>query len=114
MEDYRFYASSLLVIYDGDPSSSKKIDVRIIDFARCVTQEDVRQHHDEFPFPPRHRGPDYGYLLGLKSLAACFEWIYEKHGGAMADLDTRDDHIFDDIGTDESRDVHTSAFGRDL
>ncbi|KAG2224174.1 hypothetical protein INT45_001292 [Circinella minor] len=114
LENYRFYASSLLMIYDGDPSSTKKIDVRIIDFARCVTQEDVRQYHDEFPFPPRHRGPDYGYLLGLKSLAACFEWIYEKHGGDINDLDTKEDCIFDDIGTEESRNVHTSAFGRDL
>ena len=114
LEDYRFYASSLLMIYDGNPSSSKKIDVRIIDFARCVTQEDVRQHHDEFPFPPRHRGPNYGYLLGLKSLAACFEWIYEKHGGDINDLDTKEDCIFDDIGTEESRNVHSSACGRDL
>ncbi|KAI9278944.1 hypothetical protein BDA99DRAFT_19661 [Phascolomyces articulosus] len=114
LEDYRFYASSLLMIYDGDPSSTKKIDVRIIDFARCVTQHDVRQNRDDFTFPPRHRGPDYGYLLGLKSLAACFEWIYEKHGGDINDLDTKEDHIFDDIGTEESRTVHTSAFGRDL
>lgn len=104
LEDYRFYASSLLMIYDGDPQSQRKIDVRIIDFAHCVTQEEVRQHCHEFSFPPcRSGGPDHGYLLGLKSLTVCFEWIYKKHGGSLQDLESKeDDDIFEGVETPDA------------
>ncbi|KAG0739834.1 hypothetical protein G6F57_009944 [Rhizopus arrhizus] len=97
MEDYRFYASSLLMIYDGDPNSSRKVDVRIIDFANCVTADDVKYDYSQFSYPPRNKGPDNGYLLGLKSLALCFEWIYKKQGGPLEDLYVEGDDIFKDI-----------------
>ncbi|KAI8991871.1 hypothetical protein BDF20DRAFT_846887 [Mycotypha africana] len=106
MDDYRFYSSSLLMIYDGessaiihDPNSkTKKIDVRIIDFANCVTSDDVRYHNEDFTYPPRNKGPDNGYLLGLKSLVLCFEWIYKKNGGDEQDLRVNDNNdIFNDI-----------------
>ncbi|KAI9483659.1 MAG: hypothetical protein EXX96DRAFT_536973 [Benjaminiella poitrasii] len=98
MDDYRLYASSLLMIYDGCPTDTrKKIDVRIIDFANCVTAEDVRFRHDEFTYPPRNKGSDNGYLLGLKSLVLCFEWIYKKHGGLLEDLYVQSDDVFHDI-----------------
>lgn len=97
MEDYRFYASSLLMIYDGDPNSSRKVDVRIIDFANCVTADDVKYDYNQFSYPPRNKGPDNGYLLGLKSLALCFEWIYKKQGGPLEDLYVEGDDIFKDI-----------------
>lgn len=109
MNDYRLYASSLLLIYDGDSNSStRKIDVRIIDFANCVTAEDVKFKYNEFTYPPRHSGPDNGYLLGIKSLVMCFEWIYKKHNNGQLDLgeDTMlmtDDvfaGIYDDTNTD--------------
>lgn len=112
LEDYRFYASSLLMIYDGDPLSQRKIDVRIIDFARCVTQDDVHQNRESFSFPPLHKGPDYGYLVGLKSLISCFEWIYDKHGGALQDLEVHKDDVFDSIGTEESFEAQAMAFGK--
>ncbi|OZJ01655.1 hypothetical protein BZG36_05565 [Bifiguratus adelaidae] len=83
LSDYRFYASSLLVIYDGEPNSDRKIDIRIIDFAHCVTARDSRQAMN---YAPRHAGePDNGYLLGLKILVTCFEWIYRGHGGDPED-----------------------------
>ncbi|KAI8378640.1 hypothetical protein BD560DRAFT_389964 [Blakeslea trispora] len=98
MDDYRFYASSLLMIYDGDLASTRKIDVRIIDFANCVTAEDVRYRQQKFTYPPRHKGPDNGYLLGLKTLILCFEWIHKKHGGLAQDLYVQEsDDVFHDI-----------------
>lgn len=96
MHDYRFYASSLLMIYDGDPHSIRKIDVRIIDFANCVTSDDVRFRSNNFTYPPRNKSPDNGYLLGLKSLVLSFEWIYQNNGGDLADVMVKDD-VFADI-----------------
>ncbi|KAK4512621.1 Vacuolar protein sorting-associated protein 55 [Mucor velutinosus] len=97
MNDYRFYSSSLLMIYDGNASSDRKIDVRIIDFANCVTSEDVQCQYQNFTYPPRNKGPDNGYLLGLKSLVLCFERIFAKHGGSAQDLFTEGDDVFQDI-----------------
>lgn len=97
MSDYRFYASSLLMIYDGDPHSTRKIDVRIIDFANCVTAEDVRYRYDEFTYPPRNKSPDNGYLLGLKTLVLCFEWIFKHNGGSPDELAIEGDDVFADI-----------------
>ncbi|CAO3613418.1 unnamed protein product [Cunninghamella blakesleeana] len=98
MHDYRFYTSSLLMIYDGDNNSKKEIDIRIIDFAHCVTQEEVTRHRAEFTYPPRHPGPDNGYLLGLKSLVSCFESIFLSNGGNINLIHLGDNHVFDDIG----------------
>ncbi|KAI9255968.1 hypothetical protein BY458DRAFT_519721 [Sporodiniella umbellata] len=97
MHDYRFYASSLLMIYDGDPTSTRKVDLRIIDFANCVTFEDVQYNYSEFSYPPRNQGPDNGYLLGLKTLTLCFEWIYRSQGGPEEDLFVEGDDVFSDI-----------------
>lgn len=97
MSDYRFYASSLLMIYDGDINSTRKIDVRIIDFANCVTSEDVRYRYQEFTYPPRNKSPDNGYLLGLKTLVYCFEWIFKHEGGSIDELIMEGDDVFSDI-----------------
>ncbi|KAI9006663.1 hypothetical protein CLU79DRAFT_712451 [Phycomyces nitens] len=91
--DYRFYASSLLMIYDGQ-NLQRPMDLRIIDFAKCVSAEDVRLHSQEFTFPPRHKGPDNGYLLGLKTLVVCFEMIYNEHGPTTLSIDKS---VFEDI-----------------
>jgi hypothetical protein len=106
MDNYRFYASSLLMIYDGDAYSTRKIDVRIIDFANCVTADDVRFRSKEFTYPPRNnKSPDNGYLLGLKTLVRCFEWIYKQNGGAMEDLVIEGDDVFADIYESANDDV---------
>lgn len=97
LENYRFYASSLLMIYDGDANSSRKIDVRIIDFANCVTADDVLFRKKDFTYPPRNKGPDNGYLLGLKTLVLCFEWIYKKYNGPEEELAMLGDDVFADI-----------------
>lgn len=102
---YRFYASSLLMLYDGGtttkgdieaekptqrPSSaeSKKtsaddarldsnIHLKIVDFANCVTGED--ELPDTVHCPPHNPADvDRGYLRGLRSLRMYFQRIWEE------------------------------------
>ncbi|KAI8068979.1 hypothetical protein BDF21DRAFT_345330 [Thamnidium elegans] len=76
LEGYRFYGSSLLIIYDAS-GKSNKIDVRMIDFAKTLTPD---QDTTEFTcHPKRPTEPDHGYLLGLNSLIHCFKNIYNEH-----------------------------------
>ncbi|KAI8374817.1 hypothetical protein BD560DRAFT_433820 [Blakeslea trispora] len=64
---YRFYGSSLLVLYDG--TSGTDIDVRMIDFAKCVTHREMDEKLDQMTYPPSlPTNPDHGYLIGLKSI----------------------------------------------
>lgn len=58
----RFYSSSLLLMYDGDPSNdSPNIDIRMIDFAHTTFSS------KNSPLTENER-PDEGYLFGLKNL----------------------------------------------
>ncbi|KAK6349544.1 hypothetical protein TWF696_005828 [Orbilia brochopaga] len=72
---YRFYASSLLMLYDaGD--RNKEIDMRIVDFANCVTDEELPEGTS---CPPRERfGVDKGYLRGLRALRVYFTRIWKE------------------------------------
>ncbi|CAO3592843.1 unnamed protein product [Absidia cylindrospora] len=141
MDSFRFYASSLLIIYDaadnntnddsddadedevaGDKRRKRRIDVRLIDFAKSVTKHEWRSYRQEFTYPPAKDegggggrydqtqnvgllddnndaiGPDHGYLLGVQSLISCFVWIYVKHGGKKEDLADLDDLLpFEDL-----------------
>lgn len=80
---YRFYASSLLMLYDGgqknphakaqikdDPAPGlpgSTIDLKIVDFANCVTAED--ELPETVPCPPHNPDDvDRGYLRGLRTL----------------------------------------------
>ncbi|KAL9611922.1 MAG: hypothetical protein Q9167_003445, partial [Letrouitia subvulpina] len=88
---YRFYASSLLLLYDGEAQADNiakvekstadtqiavskaeelgksSIDLKLIDFANCVTAEDKLS--DSTPCPPHDPdGIDRGYLRGLRTL----------------------------------------------
>ncbi|KAF2842195.1 SAICAR synthase-like protein [Patellaria atrata CBS 101060] len=80
---YRLYASSLLVMYEGaheadektpgsnksseETKSSPGLQVKIVDFANCVTAED--ELPENVPCPPKDpHGIDRGYLRGLGSL----------------------------------------------
>jgi hypothetical protein len=103
LNGYRFYTSSLLVIYDGDNDSKRKIDIRIIDFDHCVSANEIREHGDKMTYPPTHDGPDKGYLLGLKTLVHCFEWIYRTHGGDISDIEVVEgEDVFHGIGDNVS------------
>ncbi|KAI7893024.1 uncharacterized protein EV154DRAFT_503024 [Mucor mucedo] len=76
LKGYRFYGSSLLIIYDAS-GKRNKIDVRMIDFAKTLTPDQDNSH---FSCPPEQpNDPDHGYLLGLKSLVDCFTSIYNDH-----------------------------------
>ncbi|ODQ66368.1 SAICAR synthase-like protein [Nadsonia fulvescens var. elongata DSM 6958] len=80
LDGYRLYGSSLLMIYDGNCVEKAKkgesgIDIRIIDFAQCITGEDPLP--DDTSCAPRHlHAPDKGYLRGLKSLKRAFRIIW--------------------------------------
>jgi len=146
----RFYASSLMLFYDGawadeaneanddnilllhnsndyldhshpnndededDPDSystakrclkNKEVVVHLIDFAHCtndahlMVSTDPKKRGDVditkpminpitgkeenyilVPFPPTHKGPDMGYLLGVRNLIMFFEEIYRDFG----------------------------------
>jgi hypothetical protein len=96
----RFYASSLLILYDSDKLDD--IQIKMIDFAHSVTnahllrpitassinetsvpmlQSAVTDTIVHVPYPPTTKGPDNGYLLGLRTLIQCFEEILKDHGG---------------------------------
>ncbi|KAL8857441.1 MAG: hypothetical protein Q9178_005935 [Gyalolechia marmorata] len=92
---YRFYASSLLLLYDADPPShsngtkpgeepaasdgryTSRVELKLIDFANCVTAED--ELLDSTPCPPHDpEGIDRGYLRGLRTLRMYFLRIYQE------------------------------------
>lgn len=96
---YRFYASSLLMLYDAEPEKSREaleaakhgvdiatkmqregkpwpppIRVKVVDFANCIVGEDPLPAGT--PAPPVHpQDIDRGYLKGLRTLKAYFEQI---------------------------------------
>ncbi|XP_040262815.1 inositol hexakisphosphate kinase 1 [Bufo bufo] len=77
---YRFYSSSLLIIYDGidrprtgDPQEAPPIvDVRMIDFAHST----YKGFRDDLTV---HDGPDKGYVLGLRNLLSILELIRQDN-----------------------------------
>lgn len=103
---YRFYASSLLVLYDGERTPQKDdkhqtsvdeqtpngdgrkaafadthdnsgLQLRIVDFANCVTGEDGIPPRT--PCPPHHpEDVDRGYLRGIRTLRIYFQRILKE------------------------------------
>ncbi len=96
---YRFYASSLLMLYEGSPAAAGvktksdmargqiqggkeeeprlEIDLKIVDFANCLTAEDGLP--DTVPCPPKDlNGVDRGYLRGLRTLRMYFQRIWNE------------------------------------
>ena len=86
---YRFYASSLLMLYEGTPNDDaaqgnasdreekpgSSIKVKIVDFANCVTAED--ELPETVPCPPHYPDDvDRGYLRGLRSLRIYLQRIW--------------------------------------
>ncbi|BAE63037.1 unnamed protein product [Aspergillus oryzae RIB40] len=105
LKRYRLYASSLLILYDGEQSSPEKVSqadksvdnkriplqrrtsdeghnnidvqLKIVDFANCVTGED--ELSPDAPCPPHHPDDiDRGYLRGLRSLRMYFQRILRE------------------------------------
>ncbi|KIV93400.1 hypothetical protein PV10_04613 [Exophiala mesophila] len=96
---YRFYASSLLMFYDAEPHKSREaeeaarngidiaqskkkegkrwpppIEIKIVDFANCVTGEDPIPANAAAP-PAHPLDVDRGYLRGLRTVKAYLERI---------------------------------------
>ncbi len=87
---YRFFSSSLLIIYDGAEESGcgtiesgcgikdaspaslsdmrRMVDIRMIDFASCTPSEDSQ-----------YTGPDSGYLLGLTTIIEAFSTMQKTN-----------------------------------
>ncbi|KAE8415798.1 hypothetical protein BDV36DRAFT_285015 [Aspergillus pseudocaelatus] len=105
LKRYRLYASSLLILYDGEQSSPEKVpqddksgdskriplqrrtsdeghnnmdvQLKIVDFANCVTGED--ELSPDAPCPPHHPDDiDRGYLRGLRTLRMYFQRILKE------------------------------------
>lgn len=108
LDGYRLYGSSLLLMYEGADSqdNSSNVFLKIIDFAQCVTAEDV---HRKSSAPVQHpEQPDRGFLKGIRSLKASFKDIwaeivgkplimgehdsmdYSRYKGPLKSLDTFD------------------------
>ncbi|NXL75700.1 IP6K3 kinase, partial [Leptocoma aspasia] len=85
---YRFYSSSLLIIYDGQEhkesadhhlpfpkthgTNPSRVDVRMIDFAHTTFKGSKSN-----PNPTPHDGPDPGYIFGLENLIKILQSLSE-------------------------------------
>lgn len=100
LDRYRLYASSLLILYDGEqltPPQTPNLDrpsgpprqpsedghnnidvqLKIVDFANCVTGEDALPA--DTPCPPHFpQDVDRGYLRGLRTLRMYFQRIMRE------------------------------------
>ena len=107
LKSYRLYASSLLILYDGEQTAAEKVSnidlqngnkrnplhrrvsddghnnmdvqLKIVDFANCVTGED--ELPEDARCPPRHPDDiDRGYVRGLRTLRMYFQRILKEVG----------------------------------
>ncbi|SJM83255.1 related to Inositol hexakisphosphate kinase 1 [Zygosaccharomyces bailii] len=71
LKGYRLYGSSLLLMLDGSSNGNESsgVKVNLIDFARCVTKEDLEKSYNSFRVPPKNPElEDRGFLRGVRSL----------------------------------------------
>lgn len=115
---YRFYGSSLFIIYDGGNAQSSSqvrgrqgsisedqnatqirpdIVLKIIDFANCVTAEATNTHGVACP-PSDPDGVDRGYLRGLRTLNMYLRRIWKEMKDKLVE---RDDMMTGEIGAVE-------------
>lgn len=128
LRGYRFYASSLLMFYDGDTSeveydtalddsttdvgtdieegtrrsrkNKRDIDFKIADFANSVTAGDLAKDR---PCPPAHpTEPDRGFLRGLRSLRRYFLRIQQDTRAELG------------VATYHRRDAQIENVGKDM
>ena len=119
LRGYRFYATSLLVMYDAEvsksfpstrpPDSSQQpqdpteqsrceentssgIDLKMVDFASSVTADDEIK---DVPCPPHFPDMvDNGYLRGLRTLKRCLLQTWHE----VSDQDINDDQAAQNVG----------------
>lgn len=71
LDSYRFFTSSLLVIYDGLDDQPSEIDVRVIDFAHATHRGIVAES-------TAYSGPDEGFVFGVKNLIDLIEELSKE------------------------------------
>lgn len=112
LKGYRFYASSLLLLYDGEPSSPlhEQMDIKIIDFANCVhaamfdPQSCPAGTLYPLPtFPPSSLGPDHGYLTGLATLLQELADLWYLHASPEEQERHHSEVFIDKVTTDAYR-----------
>jgi len=111
LHGYRFYASSLLIYYDGHDTATNPTSHSTDEPASTPSQQSatsnnpLMRYQDQSradlkvidfahctsgiyakdcmpPYPPMHPDePDKGYLLGLKNLMMIFRDIWDQNGG---------------------------------
>lgn len=77
LANYRFYSGSLLVVYDGLPSSDL-IELRMIDFAHSILLPSATTDESSGEFDP-----DRDYLFGLERLIDVFREILANQNDPM-------------------------------
>ncbi|KAL0139353.1 hypothetical protein V8B55DRAFT_1523146 [Mucor lusitanicus] len=79
MIGYRFYGSSLLIVYDA-LNVNRSIAMKLIDFTHCITRKEIEENQDIMTYPPERgsRCPDDGFLQGIASLIEILNDIYNK------------------------------------
>lgn len=74
LEGCRFYSSSLLLIYEGDPSTdTPELDVRMIDFAHTSVFHANHGDNLEGVLDPDKAGPDENLIFGVRNLLRMLE-----------------------------------------
>lgn len=74
MIGYRFYGSSLLIVYDA-LNLNMPIQMKLIDFTHCITYHELEENQAQMPYPPEKGSqyPDDGFLQGLSTLIHILE-----------------------------------------
>ncbi|XP_033103201.1 inositol hexakisphosphate kinase 2-like [Anneissia japonica] len=90
-DTYRFYSSSLLVMYnarhrkhepDSTHSLSDEVDIRMIDFAKTTHGQMGASSHV-------HEGPDQGFIYGLNNLIQTFKDVYKSCWPDVVSMETK-------------------------
>lgn len=107
LDNYRMYGSSILLMYDtaSDTKNSRStLILRMIDFAQCVIGTEPLP--ESTTFPPKHEGPDLGYLRGLHSLRFYFRLMFEQYTGHKYQDYTNALAILEDAYTNQTSPVN--------
>ena len=116
-DSFRFYSSSLLIMYGGEakPGSNTDFDIKTDNentpgCSTCNSEQDVASHGCQTLYETEvdvrmidfahsthrgfredkavHKGPDRGYLFGLQNLILMFQDIKKKHLGDRENMNT--------------------------
>lgn len=94
---FRFYTSSLLFVYEGDPQAAKgrppHVALKMIDFAHAIPKADKEGEGDD------------GVLMGLRNLALLFQNIAARHGSTVMTVLKEDSESMWELAMARDRDL---------